>query len=429
MGNSIKLVFFIIIFFAFQHNLLAQDGNSSEAKGGSVYSAIGVGFPIDNTSSSLLAQGIVGVTNINRKTSSLANPGLWGNTFFTQAGTGFQLTQSLTEHLNSNTKSVNLETGYLHALFPLKPGKVALSLGLYPVTRANFKSKSTLSLNPKVDYVNEVQSYGGINKFEIGFGFKLGEYFSFGYAPSLAFLTLKNTQRFSFLSSEFQNYSQEINFNGATFSQRLGLTATFENLISEKDRISLGVSINLPYSFRVSNNKTSLKKIEGRLEEIKLENVIDKGDITLPFEAAFGLGYTANAITNFSIETQIQNWSDFKNEFDQSSELNTKDRFRIGFGGQYHPYRTNSSYFLSNFKYSAGISYDTGHLKISDQEIKTLWLNTGIGIPSKVSSFVDISIRYGIRGTTANNLFKERIWELGLSINLTELMFVRPKLR
>ena len=95
------------------------------------------------------------------------------------------------------------------------------------------------------------------------------------------------------------------------------------------------------------------------------KNVIDKGDITLPFEAAFGLGYTANAITNFSIETQIQNWSDFKNEFDQSSELNTKDRFRIGFGGQYHPYRTNSSYFLSNFKYSAGISYDTGHLKIS----------------------------------------------------------------
>ena len=60
------------------------------------------------------------------------------------------------------------------------------------------------------------------------------------------------------------------------------------------------------------------------------------------------------------------------------------------------------------------------------EDIQTFWINTGIGIPSKIASFIDLSIQYGIRGKTENNLFEERIWALGFSVNLTELMFVRP---
>ena len=108
----------------------AQTGNSTEARGGSVYSALGVGFPVDNTSSGLLSQGILGVTNVNRETSSLANPGLWAENFYTQAGTGIQLTRSNVESISGNGTNVNLQTGYIHLLLPIKPGKIGLSVGL-----------------------------------------------------------------------------------------------------------------------------------------------------------------------------------------------------------------------------------------------------------------------------------------------------------
>ncbi|MGB0347990.1 MAG: hypothetical protein ACPGGA_10925, partial [Balneolaceae bacterium] len=354
--------------------------------------------------------------------------------FYTQAGTGLQLTRSNVESLTSAGTNVNLETGYIHLLLPVKPGKIGLSVGLYPVTRANYRSVNANSFmntpTNEIEYTNEVQSFGGMNKFEIGIGFKVGENFSFGYAPSVAFLTLKNSEALDFNVLGYLDHSQETDYSGAAFAQRFGFTGTFTNLFSDEDRFSIGGSINLPYTLEVSKDFTSIKNVEGFDQEVKLnEGVDEKGDITMPFEATFGVGYAPSIITNFSIEGQIQNWSGFENELDRSSELLMNDRFKIGFGGQYHPYRQNLDTFLSGFKYSAGLSYDSGHLSISGEDIQTLWLNTGIGIPSKVASFIDISVQYGLRGTTTNNLFEERIWAFGFSVNLTELMFVRPKLR
>jgi hypothetical protein len=42
---------------------------------------------------------------------------------------------------------------------------------------------------------------------------------------------------------------------------------------------------------------------------------------------------------------------------------------------------------------------------------------------------MDLSLRYGYRGTTDGNLIKENIWAIGLSVNLAEIMFLRPKLQ
>jgi hypothetical protein len=68
-------------------------------------------------------------------------------------------------------------------------------------------------------------------------------------------------------------------------------------------------------------------------------------------------------------------------------------------------------------------------LTIQDQEIRTLWLHTGLGILSRSSSSLDVSLRYGFRGTTESSLIEENIWAIGLSVNLAEIMFLRPKLQ
>lgn len=430
-----NLVFPILLIIGLLSNAAsAQTGNSAEARGGSVYSSIGVGFPVDPTSAGLKAQGILGLTNINRETSSLANPALWASTFYSQASTGLQLTRADVESTGSSGTNVNLQTGYLHLLFPIKPGKIGVSLGLYPVTRADFKSVNLKTFNStattELEYTNEVQSFGGINKFEVGIAFKLGKNFTFGYAPSIAFLTLKNSEALDFNVVGFEDHSQEIDYNGNSFAQRFGFTGSFNSILRENDSFSFGGTLNLPYTIKARETFSALKSVRGIEQEVSINGAEEReGDISMPLEAAFGFGYAPSTLFNVAVEAQIQNWSEFTNELDPSSQQLMNNRTKLGFGGQYHPYRTNLDSFLSGFKYAAGISYDTGHLSILNENIETLWLNTGIGIPSKVASFVDFSFQYGFRGTTDNNLFKEQIWAVGMSINLTELMFVRPKLR
>ena len=436
-----KLSSLFTFVIAFTATSMAQTGYSGQAKSGSIYSSIGVGSPVDNTSAGLLAQGLLGITNVSRETSAIANPALWAQAFYTQAGTGLQLSRYSVSTENSSGSSTELQSGYLHLLLPVVPGKVGVSVGLYPVTRSNFKSITsydfTAGTDTEVNFANEINSTGGISKVEAGFGFKLTKNISVGYAPSIAFINSKISEYVNFDISGFTDQYQKYEITGSTFAQRFGITGSFNNVLSSSDRLSVGATLNLPYTIDASQNFTAEKSVEGTIEEVDLSSELTatEGDIHLPQEFAVGIGYAPKSYLNFGAEMQVQSWSDYYNELYPEYDGYLTDRTKIGFGGQYHPYRRGFNSFLSGFKYSAGVSYDSGHLTIQDVDtnedvdISTLWINTGIGIPSRTASFIDLSLQYGIRGTTSNNLFQENIWSLGLSVNLTELMFVRPKLR
>lgn len=427
----------ISIFTIASSTSIAQESN--EGIGGSPYSAYGLGLPIDITSQNFRAQGLFGVSGITQEITSLANPAIWGSTYFTQAITGLQVSKFNVESSTTSESSTNLSTGYIHVLFPISRGKLGLSVGLYPVTRSNFRVAEVgnfmTSATDTVSFANEIQSTGGVNKFEMGFGIKLTKNISLGYAPSVAFMTLKNSESFIFSSTNFLAQDQSSSITGAAFSQRVGLTASFNNFLSNQDRISLGATLDLPYTIKGKREFTSQKNIVGVDQEIDLTSTLSnaQGDVYIPLKASFGLGYAPSIFVNFAVEGVFEKWSEYTNEIESSDEAVMSDRMKLGLGGQFHPYKRNSNAFFSRFKYSGGVSYDTGHLTIQDNDISTLWINTGLGILGRnsLSSFpsVDISFQYGFRGTTDNNLLMERIWTLGLSINLNERMFVRPKLR
>ncbi|HBW00199.1 MAG TPA: hypothetical protein DEF03_03290, partial [Bacteroidetes bacterium] len=67
-------------------------------------------------------------------------------------------------------------------------------------------------------------------------------------------------------------------------------------------------------------------------------------------------------------------------------------------------------------------------LTISGNDIVTNKLVLGLGLPGRRStSSVDFTFTVGSRGTDRNNLPVETIWGVGVSLNLAEIMFVRPK--
>src|SRR5699024_8496335 len=153
---------------------------------------------------------------------------------------------------------------------------------------------------------------------------------------------------------------------------------------------------------------------------LSVSATLGDGSITMRLSIDAGISYWASELTMFAAEGSFEQWSNYENDFKPSEGAYFTDRYKMGLGFQYFPYITGSNKFLSYFKYRLGASYDTGHLEIQGNQINTLKFSLGLGIPSPQSnsnSSIDLSLEYGIRGTKSDNLVKEQIWGVRLTVN------------
>jgi hypothetical protein len=193
--------------------------------------------------------------------------------------------------------------------------------------------------------------------------------------------------------------------------------------------LSFGATAILPVEIDTDEAILSTRQVNNQVQEVTLDENIG-GGAKLPLELNSGFTYYPSTLFNVSLEGKFQQWSETDSNLNTTNDtFELSDRYKLGLGTEYHAYRTNSDNFFSNFRYNAGVAFDSGHLKTDQENINTLWFSAGLGIISPFSnSTIDLSARYGLRGTTANDLIQERIWSFNISVNLTELMFFRPKL-
>jgi len=406
-------------------------GQNDEGKSGTVYSRFGTGIPLTNNTATERSMGIIGVSFSEAGSPSLANPAFWGSGVFSRIAANFDFTSYSIEDSTSTGVNSLLKIGSFQAVFPLSKNKLGLSIALYPETRSSYNVNSIQSLsigNETEDFLSNRTGSGGITKFEVGLGYRVFKNFSVGYAPSYSFLTEKENESVSFNNTATNITTQRT--NGTSFSHRFGVLFGGRNIFSSEDVIQLGGTLTLPTNFN-AKRETETTKIVGTQEEIvQLGSSISR-DVSLPLKVGAGVTYFLNSKFNASVEFQSAKWGDADYGFSDRDENAFKDKNVFGMGFQFHPYKSRSTNFLANFKYSAGISYDTGHLKVNGNDIETLWFSAGLGLLSpnlRSSSSFDLSFQYGIRGTTNQGLVKENIFGINLSVNLTELMFLRRKL-
>lgn len=427
-----QLIIIVLLLFSTQ-NVLAQIEGASESRSGSFYSLFGVGYPTDNNNARELGMGIIGVSLDNNQSNSLQNPALWGKNSLTTASSGINLSRFDVSDNTSQNVNALLEVGYLQVTLPLYREKLGMSMSMYAETRSNYRfitiDSTAISPDNMVNYASDIRGAGGVNKLEFGLGWNINKNISVGYAPSLTFIAQNNSQDVFFDQSGFNPSNLDAKVTGTAMGHRFGSLLTFRKLFNGKDRLTVGATATLPITIDAEEELTVRKSVNAQDQEVILRTP-EKGQVTLPMELKGGLTYYPSQLVNISLEGLFENWSKYSSDFDPNNELSMmKDRVKFGIGGEYMPYRTNSDKFLSNFRYSGGVSYDTGHLNIQNEDINTLWFSSGLGIISpRSSSSIDLSVRYGLRGTTNNNLIKENIWSFNLTVNLSELMFFRKRL-
>lgn len=433
-----KTVSFLAILAAFTGFCLAgpEDARSQGldlANAGSFYSGFGFGAPSDNYSPHTMGMGLTGVSTFSEYSPNVSNPAVWGFTNFTQGSVSLGITNFSAEDYASSAKNAVFGIDNFQMVLPVKRNRLGISLGFTPVARSNFKRIERGSFLPvpgldlpDIEFEATTVGKGGINRAEIGLGYRVANFLSFGYAFSAHILSLEQ-ETFPLFSERQYNsqnsFTREI--EGYDFGHRFGTYIRINNFITDEGRLALGGTVTLPVSIDAERSVTSYP-VNNTILPIELnENSANReGKIEFPLEFNTGLTYYLNRFVNFTAELQLQDWENAEFSYNPDQELYYKNRVKGGLGFQYHPYmREQFDGFFSNFRYSLGTSYDTGHLSINGQNIETLFFNAGIGLMSQSASSIDLSFQYGIRGTQSSNLVKENIWGFKLSLNLAELMF------
>lgn len=431
MRNSIFWATFILSFFLINPaSITAQDLYRS----GSTYSYYGLGMPNDYRGPHSGAMNVIGTSLFDARVSSSANPALLGTTRYTNINGGFNVTGYEIADGQSNASSTHIEGNQLQMTFPVYRDRLGVSAALLPETGYNYRIFDSGSLGAdqthsgeQLPFESEVTGTGGINRIELGAGYRVASRTYVGAAPSFYFGTLSQAVDVSFDDTDFQpvNFDRITNYTG--WGGRLGFVQMIPGLLTQGDVLSVGASASVPV------NLNAERRFETELddgESVEIGESQESRDIQYPLDFSFGLTYMFSDNLRFSTDVLYQNWSAYE-PFDAREGVAFVDRFRTGLGAEWSGYNANTPpSFFQDLIYRAGVSYDSGNLEINNQNINTLRASVGIAIPtSERSSSLNINFDYGMRGTQNDGLIQEEIYELRVSFNLSELMFFRPRLR
>jgi len=423
-----------VLMIASPNTAWAQNDDTQVAKSGSIYSYPGFGMPVDVIGATTVTTGLAGIGMYDPTTSNLSNPGVWALYQYSVGSFQFGLTSHHAKDTFGSAKNSLFSLDQFHFVAPLVKGRLGLSVSMSPVTRSNFRlyQEGTFTAGPdNITFGIDEQGAGGMSRLEVGLGYRITRGLSVGAAHGSYVTSLDNETFIYFSSLRYTPVLFSESFRGTDLGARFGLFYRTQPKDGRPYDLELGATYQPSLEMELERSKEGFKSIGGQTQLVNLD--VDQsnqfGIIKTAPELAVGGTITWNRATMISAEWMQQQWEEAQFELDAEEEAMYSNRSKVGLGLQYHPFRrVTRNGFFHNMKYAVGVSHDTGHLTISGNDIVTNKLVLGLGLPGRRStSSVDFTFTVGSRGTDRNNLPVETIWGVGVSLNLAEIMFVRPK--
>ncbi len=408
----------------------------------SPYSRYGVGNLVPLPSISNRAMGGISAGMSDPTATNTVNPASYSNLFYTTFDIGFEYDA---DNLKSKVPVANFKSkyailSYLNLGLPLLNGNQkaqkknigwALTLGLRPVTRINYKLQ-TIGRIPadSVSYLYE--GSGGVNQALIGTAVRLKN-FSFGINTGLLFGEKKYSTRLSFLNDTVSyykaNYETQSHFGG------MFLDAGLQYQIKVKNgTLRLGAYSQFKKSYNANRDiKRETFVYDQYGSATTVDSVYDSheegGKVTLP--ATYGFGFALEK-EHFLIgaDYETSKWSDYR-FFGQKEPLRDSWNARLGF--QYFPATTNSTGYFSFVKYRAGFSFGKDYIAVeNDLPVYSFSLGGAFPMSRKRTfnnnqfSVMNISFEYNNRGNVNNNI-TESMYRISLGFSLSDVWFLRQK--
>lgn len=407
----------LIVFIAATHTLFAQNNANTP------YSLFGLGVENKIATGGLTGLGNTGIAQSNPFEINIFNPANLGNLLEQSFLYEFGLNGTYST-LKTDTKTETSNNGnisHIAIAFPIRKS-LGMSIGLLPYTKTGYNIDIVGPVEGSLDtFTTRITGVGGLNKFYIASGFKPLKNLSVGVDFSFLFGSIEQESQIStdsYVSILDQNY-----YNGVKLK-----TGFQYKLPSIKNvETTIGGTFELPTSLSGKQTRTSTKTTSTGAQ-ITIEDGVENDLDNFELPTSFGLGITSkiNKTLTTSIDYRKLLWNDTNQ---QTNNERYTDESIYAFGVEFLPNKNKYNYW-SNVKYRFGLNYNTGFLKISNQQIDSYFISAGLGLPMKKNSLnnFNISYSYGKEGTLENNLIQENFHKITLNLNFVGSWFSQKRI-
>ena len=425
MIKIVKNIFFFIL-------LVAILPAGAQITSSSPYSQFGLG----DLKGSLLPQNraMGGLSQGIRKPGlydniNLANPASYSSLELTTFDVGASMDiRNLRKNGISGKNQLNSTLSHINFGIPVNRFS-ALSFGLVPYTDLGYQfSNAGLIDTNKVNYIYSGE--GGISKAYMGYGFKLGKKFSFGFNLAYLFGNLKQNRAFEFANEVTTVFNSRTQYSNSVGGLSYDYGLQFSTEITDKAKFIFGYTGNSGNSINSRNNTVTTryrKDVKG--DELATADstyyaVGTKNKIKMPSTHTAGFAFEKTNGWLIGADLTYSKWSDYR---EGTSNLGLNDSYGIIVGGQITPDANAIANYFKLIDYRFGIKYDKTFIQIGNNDINQYALTFGLGLPlpRNRSSFykINLSAELGQRGTDKNDLVRDRYLNLNLGFTLNDKWF------
>ncbi len=286
---------------------------------------------------------------------------------------------------------------------------------------------------------NTVLGYGGLSNVFIGGGFNVFKGLSVGGEFDYIFGSLHKDNTYYLSESTYRNISSGYNIQLNAATAKFGVqyeTPLFGNISAV-----FGATYKL---------KADLKGEVGSYEIQTISSVndstpsprsrIDNIDGKIKLSDEIGLGLSIRGGDRWTAEANYfrSDWSGsgldkvagFAVVGNAVFSATKSQSIRAGFS--FTPNRNDIRYYRKRITYRAGTYYDQAHFKVAGNDINAFGLTFGATFPiysnrQGVVNGLTFGIDVGQRGTTNNNLVRERYVNFNIGLSICDIWFLKPR--
>lgn len=414
--------------------LLSAINSFAQSTTSSPYSQIGLGLLRGSELPQNKAIGGIsaGLRNPTSYSSlNIANPASYSSLRITTFDVG--LYSSLGYLSKGDANEQTFDASLNHLVFGIPVTKTsALSFGLMP-----YSSKGYNFITPdKVDGkdVNYVYSGdGGLSKFYIGYGLKLGKNLSIGANASYLFGKLKGSRAAEYDDLTFLNTRTEASnsISGLTFDYGV----QYATPLSKRVELILGYagSYNSKLNSRNDILRTRYYKDASGAADVALDTIGAKDQFTktkIEMPMMHNIGFTIQRANKWLVgaDVSLGQWENYRNG---NADPGLQNSMGIAVGGQITPDITSVGNYLKLVDYRFGAKYNKTYINLNNNDVKEMALTLGLGLPlpSNRSTFYKINLgaELGQRGSLNNNMVRERFVNIFLGFTMNDQWFQKYK--
>lgn len=432
--NRIRVFFAVLLVLFFCSNSLITRAQETDALGTyTPYSLYGIGEISKQGSAVNRAMGGIGTGVRDNRYINFMNPASITArdtlAFMLDFGVDSKNIYSTDGNVKSAFNTINVNNFVFTA--PIYK-KSALIVGVNPYSNIGYKLESTENNPDLVSKYGDIKYHkygtGSINQLFIGAAMNFLKNFSIGAEYIHYFGALNRYSNVNF-NSDATLRSLQTGFDYAlgSSSGRVGLQY-FGNVGKEKN-IELTLGATYRFATKLKGDYVNFAYAKGAIVDTIVHNAIDNFNANIPEEMSFGFSVRKKDKWMFGADYMRQDWSGeyFENaSSDFKYEATNSNYFKAGF--EFTPNKYDIRYYMKRVTYRVGAYYEQSYLKIGANQVNAAGVTLGMSLPiHKMHNAVNLALDFGQRGSTSNNLIRERYVKFVLNISLYDVWFIKYK--